>query len=92
MKRPDWYCDDVLTGNLPVNVIWQDERVLAFDHPRPTAEIHVVIIPKQHIDSLLDPRAVDGKLLESMLRAVQFAAIHYQLNGRGFYIRANAGT
>jgi len=92
MKRRDWYCEDVLSGKMAVSVIWEDENVLAFDHPKPTAEIHVVIIPKRHIDSLLDPRAVDGTLLECMLKAVQQSAAFYQLDKLGFYVRANAGT
>ena len=49
MPRPDWYCDDVLSGKLDVEKVWEDERVLAFHHPKPTAEIHVVVIPKKHI-------------------------------------------
>ena len=90
MPRRDWYCEDVLSGSLQVRVVWQDERVLAFHHPRPQAEIHVVVIPKQHIPSLMDPLALDGELLISMLRAVQEVARALGLDQEGFYVRANA--
>jgi histidine triad (HIT) family protein len=90
MPRRDWYCEDVLSGSLQVRVVWQDERVLAFHHPHPQAEIHVVIIPKKHIPSLLDPLALDGELLTSMLRAVQEVARALGLDKEGFYVRANA--
>lgn len=90
MPRRDWYCEDVLSGQLEVQVVWQDERVLAFHHPRPQAEIHVVIIPRQHIPSLMDPLALDGELLTSMLRAVQEVARALELDKEGFYVRANA--
>ena len=80
----------MLSGKQEVRVVWQDPLVLAFHHPRPQAEIHVVIIPKQHIPSLLDPLALDGALLTSMLRAVQEVARALGLDKDGFYVRANA--
>ncbi len=69
MPRPDWYCDDVLSGKIDVEKVWEDERVLAFHHPKPTADIHVVVIPKKHIKSILEPEAADGELLMSMVIA-----------------------
>lgn len=90
MARRDWYCEDVLSGKLDVNVVWEDDRVLAFHHPQPTAEIHVVVIPKTHIPSILDPKALDGELLSSMLKAIQESAKNLNLDKDGFYVRANA--
>lgn len=92
MARRDWYCEDVLSGQIPVQKIWEDDRVLAFHHPQPTAEIHVVVIPKEHISSLLDPQALDGSLLSSMLLAIQKTAYALGLDQTGFYIRANAAA
>jgi histidine triad (HIT) family protein len=40
MERRDWYCEDVLSGKLEIKKLWEDERVLAFHHPRPQAVIH----------------------------------------------------
>ncbi len=66
--------------------------MLAFHHPEPTAEIHVVVIPKTHVPSLLDPLALDGALLSSMLTAIQNAARELGLDKTGFYVRANAAA
>ena len=88
----DWYCEDVLSGKIEIRKVFEDERVLAFHHPHPTAEIHVVVIPKQHIAGLLDPLALDGALLTSMLSAVQHCAHSLGLDKTGFYIRANAAA
>ncbi len=90
MPRRDWYCEDVLSGKIEVRKVWEDERVLAFHHPQPQAEIHVVIIPKQHVPSLLDPLALDGALLSSMVQAIQLAARALGLDQTGFQVRANA--
>lgn len=90
--RRDWYCEDVLSGNLPIEKIWEDERVLAFHHPTPQSEIHVVVIPKNHVTSLLDPQALDGELLTSMLRAIQEAARALHLDDKGLQEQANAAS
>ena len=92
MAFRDWYCEDVLPGKIAVRKVWEDERVLAFHHPEPTAEIHVVVIPKAHVPSLLDPLALDGALLSSMLQAIQNVARELGLDKTGFYVRANAAA
>jgi histidine triad (HIT) family protein len=90
VAKRDWYCEDVLSGFMDVSVIWEDERVLAFHHPRPNAEIHVVVVPKVHVDSILDPLACDGVLLSSMVTAIQHVAAALGLDQTGFYVRVNA--
>jgi histidine triad (HIT) family protein len=92
MARRDWYCEDVLSGKVEVRKVWEDDLVMAFRHPQPQAEIHVVVIPKKHIPSILDPSALDGALLTSMIRAVQEVARSFGLDQAGFYVRANAGS
>ncbi len=88
--RRDWYCEDVLTGKIAIDKIWEDERVLAFHHPTPSSKLHAVVIPKKHVQSLMDPAALDGARLGSMLTGVQKAAIAMGLDKTGFFLRANA--
>jgi histidine triad (HIT) family protein len=90
MARRDWYCEDVLSGVIEVSVVYEDDHVIAFHHPRPTDEVHVVVIPKVHIRSIMEPEALDGLLLSSMVSAVQNAARSLGLDREGFYVRTNA--
>ena len=92
MARRDWYCEDVLSGKMVVDIVWEDENVMAFHHPKPQSEIHVVIIPKKHITSILDKDAVDGQLLTSLILAIQQTAQRLGLDEKGFYVRTNAAS
>lgn len=92
MAFRDWFCEDVLSGELAIDKVWEDDRVLAFHHPRPKSPIHVVVIPKQHVPSLLDPLALDADLLVSMLTAVQRVARTLGLDRNGFFLRVNAAA
>ncbi len=50
----DIYCDWILSGKLPVDVVAETEEVLAFHHSRPFWPVHLVVIPKAHTPSLVD--------------------------------------
>ena len=75
----DFYCDEVLSGRTPVQKVIETQLVLAFHHTRPYYPVHIVVIPKQHIASLLTLEN-DELLLEifGIIRrvAVQVVAEH----------------
>jgi len=53
----DFYCDEALNGRTPIEVVAETDDVLAFWHTRPYWPVHVVVIPKRHVSSLLAPEA-----------------------------------
>jgi histidine triad (HIT) family protein len=69
----DFYCEQVLSGRLAVDVVYEDERVLAYHHTRPFFnDVHIVVVPKLHVSSLLDPAA--EPLLPDLLAVVRSVA------------------
>ena len=93
-QRDDWYCHGVLDGTLAVERIYETDEVLAFQAPaghqlNEEYEVHVYVIPKRHIATVLDLRPEDGPLLMRLLEAVQTVAAKLGIDECGFYIRAN---
>lgn len=43
----------IVNGEIPSKKLYEDERVLAFYDIEPKAPVHVLVIPKQHLDSVL---------------------------------------
>ncbi len=70
----DFYCDEVLSGHTPVERVAETERVLAFRHTRPYWPVHVVVIPKRHIPSLLALTPDDDSLVLELLAVVRQVA------------------
>ena len=70
----DFYCDEVLSGHTPVQKVLETERVLAYHHTRPYWPVHIVVIPKRHVASLLAPDLDDDLLLELLGVVRQVAA------------------
>ncbi len=70
----DFYCEEVLSGNTQVEKVLDTERVLAYHHTRPSYQSHIVVIPKQHIASLIALEDSDNDLLLELLSVVKAVA------------------
>ena len=69
----DFYCEEVLSGRRAVDVVFEDEHVLAYHHTRPCfSDAHIVVVPKVHVSSLLDPAA--EPMLPRLLAVVRSVA------------------
>ena len=44
----------IVQGDIPCTKIYEDDSVLAFDDIHPMAPVHVIVIPKRHLATLLD--------------------------------------
>jgi histidine triad (HIT) family protein len=67
----------IVTGEVPAERLYEDERVLAFKDIHPQAPFHCLIIPKQHLATLNDFAAEQSELIGSLLlTAKQLAAEH----------------
>jgi len=70
----DFYCDEVLSGRTLVKVVLETDNVLAYHHTKPYWPIHVVVIPKRHVSSLLALREEDNQLLIELFRVIKEVA------------------
>ena len=65
----------IINKEIPANIIFEDEDILAFEDINPQAPTHILIIPKKHISKLSDADISDQKLLGHMLiKANEIAA------------------
>lgn len=42
----------IVNGEIPSKKVFEDDRILAFYDINPAAPVHILVIPKEHIDSL----------------------------------------
>ncbi len=70
----DFYCDEVLSGRTPVRKVKETDQVLAYHHTRPFWPVHIVVIPKLHVPSLIDLGAADTGVLGEVLEVVREVA------------------
>ena len=67
----DFYCEEALSGHTPINKVHETETVLAFHHTRPFWPVHIVVIPKRHISSVLTLAPSDNNLLIELFDVIK---------------------
>ena len=66
--------DKILAREIPADIVYEDDQVLAFKDIAPRAPVHYLIIPQQRIATLNDASSADQALLgHMMLTAAQLA-------------------
>jgi len=70
----DIYCDLILTGELPVEIVHETDAVLAFKHTQPHWPVHIVVISKMHISSFIEVKPPYKAVFDELLKVVQLIA------------------
>ena len=60
----------IVAGEIPSTKVYEDETILAFRDIAPQAPCHVLVIPKEHIDSAADITAENSVLVAKCFEAV----------------------
>lgn len=53
----------IVTGEIPADIVYEDEQVIAFNDINPQAPHHVLIIPRKHIATINDLTDEDTELV-----------------------------
>ncbi len=80
----------IVAGEIPADIIHEDDLVLAFRDINPQAPTHVLVIPKHHIDSAADIGPTDGDLLARLWATIADVADREGLS-RGWRVVTNVG-
>ncbi|MGD8191274.1 HIT family protein [Brevibacillus ginsengisoli] len=87
----DFYCEEVLSGKTPIQKVWETDHVLAYYHTRPYYEVHIVVIPKRHVLSLLTLEESDTDLLIELIEVVKKVASQVVMEYGASRIMTNLG-
>ena len=88
-KRKIAFCK-IARGEIPSQKVYEDDEVIAFKDIHPAAPVHLLIIPKQHYDSLAVMGKAEEPLLGKMLALAPVLAKEAGANN-GFRVVINTG-
>ena len=80
----------IVRGEIPSNIIYEDDKLLAFHDIDPQAPVHFLVIPKAHIESCAALTAENAPVIAEIF--VRIAELCRQLGVEGFRVVSNAGT
>jgi histidine triad (HIT) family protein len=79
----------IVRGEIPNKTILEDENFLAFEDINPQAKIHILIIPKIHVDNF---DVIAPKLMGEMTAFIQKVASKVGVKNDGYRLITNIGT
>ncbi|QOR61418.1 histidine triad nucleotide-binding protein [Sulfurovum sp. ST-21] len=78
----------IVNGEIPNNTVHENEQFLAFHDLYPKAPVHILVIPKQHVDCFQD---VQPEVMAGMTMFIQEVAKKTGLDKTGYRLVANNG-
>ncbi len=79
----------IVRGEIPNKTILEDENFLAFEDINPQAKVHILIIPKTHVDSF---DVMAPKLMGEMTGFIQKVASIVDVKHDGYRLITNIGN
>ena len=81
----------IIKGEIPAEKVYEDEEIIAFKDIHPAAPIHVLIIPKKHIATLMNIENEDTVLMGKIIQTTKKIAKQLGIEENGFRLIANCG-
>ena len=81
----------IVAGVIPSQKVFEDEDVIAVRDINPQAPVHVLLLPKRHIASVLDAKESDSGLLGRIALVAGEIARQEGIAERGFRLLTNTG-
>lgn len=78
----------IINKEIPANIVFENEEILAFKDIQPQAPVHILIIPKKHISTVSE---ADSEILAKMIKLVSNLAKQENITKQGFRIVINSG-
>lgn len=79
----------IVNKEIPSKVVYEDDNFLGFEDINPVAPIHVIFIPKKHINSLDTAGKDDFKLFGEMLQIINEYAKKNGFSDDGYRVNIN---
>lgn len=81
----------IIKGEIPSNKVYEDDEILAFYDINPATPIHILVIPKKHIDCIAHLNKEDEALVGKIYGVINKIAEEKGFKEQGFRVIVNSG-
>ena len=74
----------IIAHEIPASIVYEDDRILAFNDINPQAPTHVLVVPKRHIATLNELSAEDDQTVGELVRRAAAIAKERGISAGGF--------
>lgn len=80
----------IINKEIPSQIVYEDDEIIAFNDVNPMAPVHILVVPKKHITSVLALSEDDEKLIGKIYSVIKKIAKEKGLDN-GFRVVTNCG-
>jgi histidine triad (HIT) family protein len=81
----------IIAGQIPSDIVYHDDTVIAFKDIHPVTQVHLLIIPREHIAYLIDLTEKQSSLIGHMVLVANKLAQQNGIAEKGFRVVINCG-
>ncbi len=82
----------IINKEIKSDIVFENDTVLIFKDISPQAPVHLLAVPKEHIESILEIEKLDYRILKELIEAISRIALEKGLDKDGFRVVINTGT
>lgn len=79
----------IINKEIPANIVYEDDEVIAFKDIAPVAPVHILVVPKKEIATINDIKEEDSKLIGKVYLTIQKLAKDFGLAENGYRVVSN---
>lgn len=81
----------IINKEIPSNIVYEDEEIIAFYDVNPAAPIHILVIPKKHITSLAHMNGDENNIISKIYVVIDKIAEKEGIKDMGYRVIVNCG-
>ena len=81
----------IINREIPSKIVYEDDELIAFEDIAPIAPVHILIVPKNHIEALTDLNEDNSKFISKIYLVANKIAEEKEIKERGFRVTVNCG-
>ena len=81
----------IIAGEIPSSKVYEDDYVYAFKDIHPVAPVHIIVIPKKHIESVNEINEKNSREVQKVLEVIPKVARIAMVHQKGYRVITNIG-
>lgn len=81
----------IINKEIPSTIVYEDEKVIAFNDVNPAAPIHILVVPKKHVEKVLDLKDEEMEIVAHIYKVINKIAKDQGFATKGFRVITNCG-
>lgn len=88
-RDPNCIFCKIVAKEVKSEIVYEDDKVVAFKDIDPQAPIHILVVPKKHIPTLNDLNEEDYELISHVFKVIKKLSQDFEVENRGYRVVVN---